>query len=73
VLLLAYNLVNWFQRLCLPLAYQSLTLKTLIATLLMMPGELVYTGNRPVLKLPANVPHQEAWKYALKKISHLKI
>jgi IS4 transposase len=73
VLLLAYNLAHWFQRLCLPPAYQSLTLKTLITTLLMMPGELVYRGNRPVLKLPANAPHQEAWKYALKKISHLKI
>ena len=73
VLLLAYNLVHWFQRLCLPPAYRALTLKTLIATLLMMPGELVYSGNRPVLKLPANAPHQAAWTYAFKKISHLKI
>lgn len=73
LLLLAYNLVNWFKRLCLPPAYQSLTLKTLVATLLMMPGELVYSGNRPVLKLPANAPHQHAWSYALRKIEHLKV
>lgn len=73
LLLLAYNLVNWFKRLCLPTVYQALTLKTLVPTLLMMPGELVYSGNRPLLKLPANAPHQQAWNYALSKINRLKI
>jgi hypothetical protein len=46
-----------------------MTLKTLVATLLMMPGELVSSGTRPLLKLPANAPHQQAWNYALRKIN----
>lgn len=54
LLLLTYNLINWFKRLCLPKEFQNLTLKTLRARLLLIPGELVKSGNRQTLKLPAN-------------------
>lgn len=73
LLLFAYNLVSWFKRLCLPTHYQHLTLKTLIAQIMLIPGELVRIGNRPVFKLPTNFPHQDAWKHALRKIERLKI
>lgn len=73
LLLFAYNLVNWFKRLCLPAEYQSRTLRTLINEIFLIPGELVRVSNRPVLKLPANFPHQDAWDYALRKIEQLKI
>ena len=73
LLLFAYNLVNWFKRLCLPAEYQRLTLKTLIAQIMLTPAELVRIGNRPVFKLPTNFPHQQAWKHALRKIDRLKI
>jgi hypothetical protein len=71
-LLFSYNLINWFKRLCLPKELQNMTLKTLRARLLLIPGELVKTKNRPTLKLPANFLYKEAFKYAIKKIENLK-
>lgn len=72
LLLLAYNLINWFKRLCLPPQFQRMTLQTLHTQLLLIPAELVRTGNRPLLKLPSNFLHQKAWNYAIKKIKMLK-
>lgn len=54
LLLFASNLVNWFKRLCLPQEFQNMTLKTLRMQLLFVPGELVRTHNKPVLKFPSN-------------------
>jgi len=70
--LLAYNLVIWFKRLCLPEAWQSFTLSTLRLRLLMMPGELVHTGHVPTLKFPKNSPNQDVFEFAMKKIRKLK-
>jgi hypothetical protein len=72
-LLFSYNLVNWFKRLCLPMEFQAMTLKTLRARLLLIPGELIRTGNRPTLKLPANFVYKNAFEYAIKKIDELEI
>lgn len=72
LLLLAYNLINWFKRLCLPPSFQSMTLQTLRSRLLFIPGELVRIGNRPLLKLPANFLYQEEWNHAMKNIKMLK-
>ena len=72
LLMLAYNLINWFKRLCLPPVFQKRTLQKLRTQLLLIPGELVRIGNRPLLKLPANFLHQEAWNHAMKKIKMLK-
>jgi hypothetical protein len=72
LLLLAYNLVNWFRRLCLPEEYQRATLQTLRNKILLMPAQLLRTGNRPRLALPASGTRQAAWEYALKHIEHLK-
>lgn len=72
-LLLAYNLINWFKRLCLPEEFHSITLQTLRNQLLLVPGELVNTGHRPTLKLPKNFLHREAFEFALKQIQHLQI
>ena len=68
ILLFSYNLVNWFKRLCLPEAYQSMTLGTLRSRLLLIPAELTRGHNRPTLKLPASFPYREDVKFALKKI-----
>lgn len=68
ILLFAYNLINWFKRRCLPPSLQTMTLQSLRTQLLLIPGELVRLGNRPLLKLPANFLYQSAWEYALKKI-----
>ena len=47
----AYNLVTAFQRLCLPVDWQSFTLQSLRHKLFLLPGELTRPGNRPVLRL----------------------
>jgi hypothetical protein len=72
LLLLAYNLVNWFKRLCLPPEFQNATLQTLRHRILLMPAQLRRTDNRPRLVLPASGPREEAWKYALHQIKILK-
>jgi len=72
LLLLAYNLVNWVKRLCLPVSFQNATLQTLRHRILLMPAQLRRTDNRPRLVLPASGPREEAWKFALHQIKMLK-
>jgi hypothetical protein len=72
LLLLAYNVVNWFKRLCLPPEYQSATVQTLRQKILVMPAVLRRTHNRPRLALPASGPREEAWRFALGKLRHLR-
>ena len=73
LLLLAYNLVNWFKRLCLPEQFQAATLQTLRNRILLMPAQLLRAGNRPRLAMPSSGPREIAWKYALHKIEKLKL
>jgi hypothetical protein len=73
LLLLAYNLVNWFKRLCLPLEFQTATLHTLREQILLMPAQLVRTGNRSRLNLPASGHRQTAWLHALRAIERLSV
>jgi hypothetical protein len=73
VLLFSYNLINWFKRLCLPKEFQNMTLKTLRTRLLLTPGELTKSKNRPTLKLPASFLYRDVFEYAIKKIEKLKI
>jgi Transposase DDE domain group 1 len=73
LLLLAYNLMNWFKRLCLPREFQSATLDTLRNRILLMPAQLLRTGNRPRLAMPAGGPRENAWKHALHKIEELRL
>jgi hypothetical protein len=69
--LLAYNLVSWFKRLCLPEDWQQFTLPTIRHRLLMMPGEFVRSRNIPTLKFPRNNPYQDVFHYAQKRIKEL--
>ena len=71
--LFAYNLVNWFKRLCLPKEFQKLTLKSLRAQILLVPGELIRPGNKPILKFPANYWNRDVIEYALKQIDKIKL
>jgi hypothetical protein len=73
LLLLAYNLVNWFKRLCLPPELQSATLQTLRQRVLLMPAQILRTGNRPRLVLPASGAREIAWRSALHKIERLTL
>lgn len=72
LLLLAYNLMNWFRRLCLPPEFRTATLQTLRHKILLMPAQLRRTHNRPSLALPASGSRELAWKFALNRITKLK-
>jgi hypothetical protein len=73
ILLVAYNLINWFKRFCLPPEYQTATLQSLRYQVLLMPVELMKTGNRIYLATPpASGQREVAWKFALNKIDRLK-
>lgn len=69
---LAYNLMSWFKRLCLPEDWQSFTLPTIRHRLLMIPGEFVKTGNVPTLRFPRNSPYQDTFAYAQDRIRKLE-
>ena len=71
ILLFSYNLINWFKRLCLPMEFQHMTLKTLQTRFLLIPAELTRSKNRPTLKLPASFLYKNAFEYATKKIEKL--
>jgi hypothetical protein len=73
ILLFSYNLLNWFKRLCLPKDFHHLNLNTLRYRLLLIPGEFVRSGNKPILKLPANFQYKRAFEVALKNIDKLKV
>jgi hypothetical protein len=73
LLLLAYNLVNWFKRLCLPEEFHKATLQTLPQQILLMPAQLVHTGNRARLNLPASGYRQVAWLHALRTIERIQV
>lgn len=73
LLLLSYNLINWFKRLCLPKEFQAMTLSTLRHQLLMIPALLTNAGNRPTLKLPVSYPYQTAFFHAAKRIQKISL
>jgi Transposase DDE domain group 1 len=73
LLLLAYSLVNWFKRLCLPSEFQSATLDTLRNRILLMPAQLLRSGNRPRLAMPTSGRRENAWKHALYRIEKLRL
>ncbi|MBI3335077.1 MAG: IS1380 family transposase [Candidatus Portnoybacteria bacterium] len=68
LLLLAYNLVNWFKRLCLPAKFQHATLQTIRSELLVLPARLVNAGHQNILKLPAEYLSQKMLTSIIQKI-----
>lgn len=72
LILLAYDLVNWFKRLCLPQQWKSVTMKTLHRDLFALPGRLVFSGGKNYLKLPQRYTHQKLLLQVLKKIEESK-
>lgn len=67
IILLTYNLVNWFRRLCLSGKLRYATLQTLRRELLILPARLVRSGGKNQLKLPLYI-HQGLFYQAIKKI-----
>lgn len=69
----AYNLLNWFRRLCLTPDWKRLTLQNLRNRLLLIPAKLVRPQGRPVVKMPRSNPHQEQFLETVKRIARLKL
>lgn len=73
LLLFAYNIVNWFKRLCLPQEFQSITLQTFRTEFLMLPARLVKSGSKNLLRLPARYVYSWVFDYAIKRIQKLEL
>ena len=50
-----------------------MTLKSLRAQIIFVPGELVRTQNKPVLKFPSNYWYRDVIEYALERIEEIKL
>ena len=72
LLLLAYNLVHWFKRLCLPSDELGTTVETLRHELLAIPAELICRSGRNVLVMPRQYDHQNEFLAAASKVENLK-
>jgi len=73
LLLLAYNLVHWFKRLCLPPEKLRTTVETLRHQLLGLPAKLICRSGKNILILPRQYPHQKE-VFALKaRVEKLKL
>lgn len=62
LLLLDYDLFRWFQMLCLPLEFQSKTLKWVRRHLLALPGKFVASGHRNLLRFPISFAQRDLFQ-----------
>lgn len=72
LVLLAYNLLSWFKRLCAPPSLQRATLQRLRRQLFLAPAQLVRPQGRPVLRLARAYPFPELFQDTLRRIHRLK-
>lgn len=68
---LAWNLMAWFKRCCLPKSYHSMTLGTLRHGLLNVAGEIVHQGRQFFLVLSDENLFQDWRSFALKQLAQL--
>ncbi len=73
ILLLAYNIVHWFKRLCLPKEYLYTTLDTIRTDFLVLPAKLTKKGSQNILSLPQDYHYREQFETALKKIDKIPL
>lgn len=73
LVLLAYNLLNWFRRFCLPPSWQRFNLQTIRDRLLLAPAELVRPQGRPTLKMPASFPYEKVYQETLRNIERFRM
>jgi len=72
LLLLAYNLVHWFKRLCLPETQLRTTVETLRHQLLGLPANLINRSGKNVLVLPRQYHYQAEFLAAAARLARLK-
>lgn len=72
LVLFAYNLLKWFQRLCLPSDWQRFNLQTIRNRLLVVPAQLLRPQGRPTLSLSSGYPYADTFFQILKNIKKMK-
>ncbi|HZP00399.1 MAG TPA: IS1380 family transposase [Terriglobia bacterium] len=72
IVLLAYNLLNWFKRLCVPPHLQRATLQRLRQRLFVVPAQLVRPDGVPTLHLAPSYPWAPNFLETLKRIRRLR-
>jgi Transposase DDE domain group 1 len=68
---LAFNLVAWFKRLCLPKSEQAATIKTLRHRLFNVAAKVVSSGRQFYLVISDDYSYQHLWSFALNKLATL--
>jgi hypothetical protein len=72
LLLLAYNLMHWFKRLCLPPERTRTTVETLRHQLIGLPAKLVCRSGKNVLILPRHYHYQREFLAARARVEAMK-
>lgn len=72
-MMLAYNLVHWFKRLCLGKTHAKATVETVRRDFFAVPGRLTRPARRHVLQLPRAYPLQREFLQAVKKLESLRL
>jgi hypothetical protein len=72
IVLLAYNLLNWFKRLCAPAHLQRATLQRLRQRLFLVPAQLVRPGGVPTLRIAPSYAFARDFLETLRRIRRLK-
>lgn len=73
LLLLAYNLLHWFKRLCLPERKLGTTVETLRHELLGLAASLICRSGKNVLVLPQQYDHQSEFLAAAARVEKLRL
>jgi hypothetical protein len=68
---LAWNIVAWFKRLCLPPHCHTQTVKTLRHRMLKVAGKIVHQSRQLFLVLSEEYLFKELWRFALNKLGRL--
>jgi len=72
IVLLAYNLLNWFKRLCAPRRLERATLQRLRQRLFVVPSQLVRPGGVPTLRIAPSYAYEADFLETLRRIHRLK-
>ena len=72
IVLLAYNLLNWFKRLCVPPHLQRATLHRLRQRLFLVPAQLVRPGGVPTLRLAPSYVWASDFSETLRRIRRMR-
>lgn len=72
LVLFAYNLINWFRRLCLPEDWQRFHLQAIRHRLFQVPAQLLRPQGRPMLSLPESYPYAKTFLQILKNVKKLR-